>query len=441
LKWFLTTCSLVGLLGSLALAQPVSDDQRPTTEGLHHLKFDFEYQGDKQRMTYGLYLPRQIEGAVEEGRKLPLFVFLPGAGSRGNSLELVYREGPLLAMKRSEAFAATINYAVMVPQIPVGNRWENPRMGSFVAEATRRVMKRWPIDPQRVYLVGKSMGGEGAWHAGLAGADVFATVTSISGRQHPEPQQLAKALKGRTALIVVGSGDDDFTTGSKLMASVFRKHGVDTVSLVVPGRGHDVWKFYLLEPKFYAWMMLHRRDAPPPQARAGEKEMLRWAINPPGDPKYFAFVDDLQKQFGKFKPYWFVEHSAMVDHAGLQPEALGSKNVFVTHPLNREIPCRIMTTTTIPKDKLTRLHMEVAAKPGEQWVLVVNVDCYRSLWKKIEGRRGRDPRWVSYDVDLTSLAGKKVFIEILNKSAHRSEPGSAYWRKIEIISEDFDAAD
>jgi len=440
-KWFCVIVGLGLLCGDAGYGDPVADDTRPSGPGLHHLSFDFEYGGQAKPMTYGLYLPRQVEGARREGRKLPLVVFLPGYGSRGNTIEKVLREGPLLAMKRSETFAATVNYAVLVPQVPVGDRWENPRMGSFVAEATRRVIQRWPIDPKRVYLIGKSMGGEGAWHAGLAGADVYAVVACISGRQHPQPEVVAKALKGQTTLTVVGSGDDDFTTGSKYMAAVFRRHGVDTKLLVVPGRGHDVWKFYLLEPKFYAWLLSHRRDGPPPKGRADEGELLCWAVNPPGDKAYHDFSDNLQKQFHKWKPYWFVEFCAKVDHAGLAEEALGRRNVFVTHPLNRDVACRIMSTVAIPKNKLTRMRLEVGHNPGQAWALVVNVESYQQIWKRIESKRRGDSPWQTHEINLTPYAGKKVFIEILNRTVHDAPPAPAYWRKIEIISEDPDAMD
>ncbi len=42
-------------------------------------------------------------------------------------------------------------------------------------------MEKYPIDPDRVYLVGHSMGGHGAWHIGCTHADRFAAVVPSAG--------------------------------------------------------------------------------------------------------------------------------------------------------------------------------------------------------------------------------------------------------------------
>lgn len=430
----LVTCLMVSLAG----AEPVADDTKPMAAGkTHHLKFDFKYDGKTEMMTYGLYLPPQAEQVFAEGGKLPLVVFMVGAGSRGQTEERLHREGPLGGIKRSEQFAKTVDYAVLVPQVPRQHRWENPRMGQFVADATRRVVERWPIDPDRVYLVGSSMGGEGSWHAGLAGADMYAVVACVAGRGHPRPQALAAALKDRTVLIIVGSGDEDFTTGSQKMADAFNDVGVDVLHVVIPGRGHGVGGFYLNQPRFYEWLLAHRRDGPAPKDRADVDELRRWATNPPGDQSYRKFSERLQEKFHTFRPYWFVELCGQDDLAGPHLKMLGRKDVFVTHPLNGAIPCRIMHTTTVPRDKKTTLRLEVAHAEGEAWELVVNIDCFRQLRKRVGPKTKGGSPWRTYDVDLTGYAGREVFIEVLNKTARKHKPHNAYWGKIEIISEDF----
>lgn len=440
---------VVAMTCGLCLGDPISDDTKPMTPGTHHLKFPFKYDGKIEIMTYGLYLPPNAEKVFAEGGKLPLVVFMVGAGSRGKTADKLDREGPLSGIKRSADFAKTVDYAILMPQVPRHARWENARMGTFVAEATRRVLERWPIDPDRVHLMGSSMGGEGAWHAGLAGGNMYATVTSMSGRGHPDPDAVAKALKDSTVLIIVGSGDEDFTTGSKRMANALTRAGADVTLVVVPGFGHGVRRFYNNQPRFYEWILKHRRGAPLPADRADRDTILDWAINPPGDQTYRKFSDKLQEQFSEFRPYWFIELCGMTAEAGLHEQLHGSKNVFVTQPLNKQIPCRLMNTAKIPKNRITKLVMEVAGTKNEPWDLVINVDCYKKLTKRIgpedKDRRDRDRdasdetelNWQTVEVNLTAYQGKEVFIEVLNKTAHRQEPHQAYWRKIELVSERF----
>jgi len=448
---------LIALIAGAGRAELVSDDTKPMTPGTHHLKFPFDYDGRLEIMTYGLYLPPNAEQVFAEGGKLPMVVFMVGAGSRGKTADKLHREGPLGGIKRSESFAKTVDYAVLVPQVPRRGRWENARMGTFVAEATRRAIERWPIDPDRVHLVGSSMGGEGAWHAGLAGADVFATVTSVAGRGHPDPNEVAKALKDRTTLIIVGSGDEDFTTGSKRMANAFTRVGADVTLIVVPGRDHSVGRFYNRQPRFYEWILKHKRGAPLPADRASREELLNLAVNPPGDQTYRKFSEKMQSEFSEFRPYWYIELSGMIDEAGYHEELHGSKKVFVTHPLNNAIPCRIMHTTRVRKNQITKLVMEVAYAENNPWDLVVNVECYKKLSKRIgpsdkddsKARPKKDDnaqqadasdgklKWQTVTVDLTAYQGKEVFIEVLNKSARRHKPHAAYWRRIELVNEKF----
>lgn len=414
---------------------PPPDTTWPTRPGVHHLSYEHE-QGDRKRMlTYGLFLPPEIETAAMERRKLPVVVFLCGLGSRGQTRDKLFREGPLNGMRRSEDFKKAMDYIVVAPQVPRDARWENRFMGTFVAEITRRVRANYPVDPDRVHLIGMSMGGEGVWHAAMGGPELWATVVCIGGRKHPEPAKVAEALKDKTTLIIVGSGDEEFTTGSQVMAEAFKAVEADALHVEIPGRGHDIWGFYVPRKRMYDWMLEHRRGEAPPKDRADAEALLAWAMNPPEDPAYYAFADELQKEFETFKPYWFIDNCAKTERVGLTESALGKENVFITEPLNHHIGARIMHTAQIPEGKRTTLHLTVGHEPGGRWRLTVNVAAHRKLREDVVHKgEDKDRRWSQYEVDLTPYAGQEVFIEILNKARGR-QGNTAYWHRIDIVSE------
>lgn len=416
-------------------AFPPADTTRPMSPGVHHLSYEHKL-GEKRRMlTYGLYLPPKIEAAAKrDDQQLPLVVFLCGLGSRGQTEAKLYREGPLNAMRRSDKFKRSMDYLVLHPQVPADTRWENRFMGTFVAEATRRVIDRYPVDPDRVHLVGMSMGGEGVWHAAMGGPELWATVGAVGGRKHPEPDKVAEALKGVTNLIIVGSGDGEFTTGSQAMADAFNAADADVLHVEIPGRGHDIWGFYMPRVAFYEWMLKHRRDAAPPEDRAGAQEILDWAMHPPEDPDYHKFSKRLQKQFERFKPHWFVDNCRKFGGAGLADRALGREGVFITAPLNRHIGARIMTTAKIPEGRKTVLHLSVGHDQGGRWRLVVNVAAHRQLRTDVR-HKNKTRLWQDHAIDLTRFAGREVFIEILNKARGRGS-NTAYWDRIELVSTD-----
>ena len=432
------TCLVfISLLAGPAWAQdrqPVSDESRPMTPGIHLLTFDFEYGQKTASMPYGLYLPKQVADLKLTQKKLPLIVFLYGKGSIGQTYDKLFRNGPMAEIKRRKGFEDSVNFAILAPMVPTGDRWENERMGHYVAEATRRVIQRWPIDPDRVYLVGMSMGGEGVWHAALAAPQLYRVIAAIGGRQHPDPDRVAAALKDQTILIVTGSVDKDFTTGSQAMSQAFDKVKADKLYIELPGRGHDIWGFYMPRPAFYQWILKHEHGKPAPADRETQEQIAKWATKKPGDPAYNDFAEKLQVQFDKFKPHWFIENCPNRDDVRLHDQLMGRKRVFVTRPLNYAIGARIMSTVAIPAGKQTKLVLEVASEAEERFRLMVAVDSYPSLNEIVRNSGRSDDPWRTYEIDLTKFAGQKVFIEILHKR-HGKSAGFAAWSKIEVVSE------
>ena len=93
---------------------PPPDTTWPTEVGVHHLSYEHAH-GDKKRMlTYGLYVPRQYDAAVNNAKKLPMIVFLCGKGSRGLTEDKLHREGPLMGMRRSKGFAKSVDYFILL---------------------------------------------------------------------------------------------------------------------------------------------------------------------------------------------------------------------------------------------------------------------------------------------------------------------------------------
>lgn len=414
---------------------PVPDTARPMQPGVHLVSFDYEFDGKTTTMPYAVYLPNNIQQAVERDQKLAMIVFMCGKGARGQNMATAMKEGPIALMKKQPGYEDEVTHIVVRPLVPADTRWENARMAGYAAAAARRVMKHYPVDPDRVHLAGMSMGGEAVWHVAMATPDMFATLVAVGGRAHPQPDKVAKALKGRTMLIVVGSGDKDFTTGSRAMRDAFEAIDADVTYVEVPGRAHNIWRFYIYRPAMYQWMLKHTRGKPIPADRANARQILFWALKLPGDPKYNDFAKNLQKQFHKFKPHWFVEHCGMVDGTGLQADLYGEAEHFVTSPLNRQFPCRIVYTAKVPAGKRTTLELTVSHRLGEQWKLIANVECHQQVKRVIGKGADHEPKIEHFSIDLTPHAGKEAFIELLNGHKGRDD-SRAVWQRIRIVSED-----
>ena len=98
---------------------------------------------------FWVYVPQ--EGAAKDTTKLPLVLFLHGKSLSGNNLEQVRGYGPLEALK----FGRQIDALVLAPQSQGG--W-SPSKVLKVLEWTE---KHYPVDTNRIYVFGMSMGGYG----------------------------------------------------------------------------------------------------------------------------------------------------------------------------------------------------------------------------------------------------------------------------------------
>ncbi len=97
--------------------------------------------------------------------------------------------------------------------------WWSYRERSFAVAALDYLKRRYPIDTDRVVLMGYSMGGFGAWNVGLRYHDLFAAVTPFAGGLSREEfaagllgrDQVTRALLDNVAMVPVYfvHGDED----------------------------------------------------------------------------------------------------------------------------------------------------------------------------------------------------------------------------------------
>ncbi|HOM17045.1 MAG TPA: hypothetical protein PLQ00_06925, partial [Thermoguttaceae bacterium] len=108
----------------------------------------------------------------------------------------------------------------------------------------------------------------------------------------------------------------------------------------------------------------------------------------------------------------------------------GKKNVFVTHPLDRQTGCTIWRKVALPADKKTVLRLTVGHHPEGDWTLLVKVDGKTILEKPI-GPKTAQKGWTTVEVDLSAYAGKEVLVELVNQpSDWHCEAG--YWAQIAL---------
>lgn len=184
------------------------------------------------------YTVRVPEG-LPPGKRVPLLVYLHGSGDDDRGM-----------LDRSRAPEGWIQLA------PRGrgtsNCYSADRAQDDLREAVADVLAHHPVDPERVFLAGFSMGGYGVYRTALAqprrfrGLVVFAGQPDLGpqwlGEGHPDaldPANLA-LLKDEAFFITHGTEDRNcpFAKTSQLVEKL-KAAGADVTFLPEPGRGHD----------------------------------------------------------------------------------------------------------------------------------------------------------------------------------------------------------
>ena len=210
----------------------------------------------KISLNYLLYLPKVYKPAG--GKFWPLILFLHGAGERGTNLTLVTKHGPPKLAAQGREFP----FIIVSPQCPLEQTWNDDALLALLDH----VIAGFKVDARRVYLTGLSMGGYGTWSLGMKHPEHFAAIAPVCGGGNAGGILLVSRKKKRALQTLAvwafhGAKDNVVPPAeSKVMVAALKKAGCKKVKLTVyPDTGHDSHTKTYNNPKFYEWLLKHRR--------------------------------------------------------------------------------------------------------------------------------------------------------------------------------------
>ncbi len=194
---------------------------------------------------YLIYFPASQE--TKEGL-YPLLIFLHGAGERGDDLTLIRKYGPPKHIESGHE----LPFIVAAPQCPVDVWWQADRLGLFLDY----LIEEFPIDENRVYVTGLSMGGYGTWALADAFPQRIAAIAPVAAPYawiHPQNFKRVPVWCFHGALDDVVPVDNSI----KMMRLFKRKKNMRFT--IHPDAGHDKWNLTYENPELYEWFLRHRR--------------------------------------------------------------------------------------------------------------------------------------------------------------------------------------
>jgi len=197
----------------------------------------------KTTLNYLLWLPSEYK--KEKNKTFPLLIFLHGSGERGDTLDLVKRNGPPSFIESRPDFP----FITVSPQCPLGTRWNTEDLQGMLEQ----VRAKYRIDPTRIYLTGLSMGGFGTWAWACRYPEQFAAIAPICGGGDI---QLARELKNTPVWAFHGEADPVVPVKRTIeMVEAVNATGGSARMTIYPGIGHDSWVNAYNDQELYRWLL------------------------------------------------------------------------------------------------------------------------------------------------------------------------------------------
>jgi len=217
---------------------------------------------DGGTLLYALTEPK----AVKADKKYPLVIFLHGAG--GISGERKADRGK----DGADQFFQTMTedcyfFMPQASEVWAGIGWGNApykmndkptKQMQQVIECVEWLIKNKPVDADRVYVAGTSMGSMGMWDFVCRRPDLFAAGIACCGGFDAGQAPKIQHIRFR-----IFHGDKDPWVpydGSKAMFEALKKAGADVEFKTYGGSDHFIWQPTYTDPKLLAWLFDQKRQ-------------------------------------------------------------------------------------------------------------------------------------------------------------------------------------
>ena len=196
---------------------------------------------------YLTYVPKQKPASG----KYPLMLFLHGSGERGADLNLVKKNGPPSFLDTASQFP----FLVISPQCNPSQWWDAKTLLALLDQVERK----YPIDTEREYVTGLSMGGYGTWALAQAAPHRFAAIVPICGGG--DSLKLC-TIRHLPTWVFHGAKDDAvLPRESERLVAGLQKLGAPVTFTLYPNANHNSWSETYANPKLYTWLLAQRLPA------------------------------------------------------------------------------------------------------------------------------------------------------------------------------------
>ena len=246
------------LVAAEAKDAAVDEDEKTREDGLKSGPYkdlvtgDFVQSKTEGGMPFQLYGPEDARSS----ERYPLVVALHGGSGRGG--DEPWSPGEAANVYSGGEFADANPAFVVAPRCAVGSSWSGPE-GEMVAELVKSLSKHLPIDVNRIYITGGSMGGAGTWHQITEYQSLYAGAIVLGNAGNPGN---IEKLKDFPIWQFHGELDDHPVEKAREMAEAQKKAGSTKYKFTeLAGEGHVVHKPVYKSGEALIWLFEQKRGA------------------------------------------------------------------------------------------------------------------------------------------------------------------------------------
>lgn len=207
----------------------------------------FEHQDST--LNYLIRIPEEAGS-----KKLPLILFLHGAGERGDDNQSQLKHNPF-SLAPEGTFKKN-PCLVIAPQCPKEQWWSGDNLKTLI-KLVGEITDHLPVDKNRIYITGLSMGGMGTWALLDMEPKLFAAAVPICGRGNP---QKAKNIKHIPIWAFHGDADTTVTPdGTREMVAALKEAGSEVKYTEYPGVKHDSWTQTYKQAELWEWLFAQKK--------------------------------------------------------------------------------------------------------------------------------------------------------------------------------------
>lgn len=243
-------------LSILATEQPITEEPVPGEQVKRWAEFDVEENGRSKTVAlpYLLYVPEDYD----ENQQYPFILFMHGVGETGPRLDFLKDQVIAKLIEDGEDYP----FIIASPHLNYNQFWdqETKMVASFIAQ----LQSEFPIDPDRIYITGLSLGGSGAWHFALSYPEVPAAVVSMAGFYHYGSDVVPNNICNVASIpFWVFHGGQDETAPlawEQSLVDALIECGAEVQFTVYPDADHSqTFERGFADPALDAWLLEHHR--------------------------------------------------------------------------------------------------------------------------------------------------------------------------------------